>query len=103
MSNKALIAFIPSIPIAFCVLCSMTLPRLEASAETAAGYPTVSTQLFDATPIGGDVHTFVATADTRSPANVELGVKAQIFDPEALGGTARSKFSGAKSIAANSE
>jgi hypothetical protein len=93
MPGKIAIVGVPSIVIAACISCGlMTVRGSGASAETAIVYPTVSMQLFDGSPIGGDIHSFAPPADHSDEA-AWPAVRAQIFEPDAIG-TARSRFSG---------
>jgi hypothetical protein len=99
MPKKALVVSIASIAMGACALCSMAAPgSLRASAETQR-YPSASTQIFDATPIGGELHTLALAAGASQE---EAPVKAQIFDPEVFG-SVRSNFSATRSMTANSD
>jgi hypothetical protein len=101
MPKTALVVSIASIAMGACALCSMIVPGgFVASAETER-YPSANAQIFDATPIGGELHT-LASAARRSQAAANPTVKAQIFDPEVFS-SVRSNFSGTRSIAANSD
>jgi len=103
MPRKALVVSVSALAVAACLVGSLTILRgTGALAETAAGYPSVSTQLFDATPIGGEVRTLFSPAASRPAAEAALSVKAQIFDPDVFGDT-RSKFSGTRSVANSDE
>jgi hypothetical protein len=94
MPRKIAIVGVPSIVIAACISCGlMTVRGSGASAETAIVYPSVSTQLFDGSPIGGEIHSFAPPADHPSDEAGWPAVRAQIFEPDAIG-TARSRFSG---------
>jgi hypothetical protein len=101
MPTKALVVSIASIAMGASALCSMIVPGgFVASAETER-YPSANAQIFDATPIGGELHT-LALAARRSQAAANPTVKAQIFDPEVFG-SVRSNFSGSNSVLANSD
>jgi hypothetical protein len=103
MRGKALSVSIPSIAVAAFALYWLAPPRgFEAAAEPSAGAFSVSTQLFDATLIGGERHTFVPAANEPSRDSAAPAIKAQIFDPEVFG-TVRSNFSGTRSVAGNPE
>ena len=92
MRGKALILSLPSIVVAAGGLCWLApLQGLEAFAEAPAGYPSASAQVFDATPMGGVLHT-ISRAHTSANTGKHQDVKAQIFDPEVFG-SVRSKFS----------
>lgn len=100
MPKKALVVSIASIAIGACALCSMVVPgSFQASAETER-YPSASAQIFDASPIGGELHT-LALAGGASQEAANPPVKAQIFDPEVFG-SVRSNFSATRSMSANS-
>jgi hypothetical protein len=101
MPKKALVVLIASIAMGACALCSMAAPgTFRASAETER-YPSAGTQIFDATPIGGELHT-LALAAGASQEEANPPVKAQIFDPEVFG-SVRSNFSATRSMTANSD
>jgi hypothetical protein len=97
-------ASVPTVALAACALCWLTpVQGFGGSAEIGTGYffP-VRSQLFDATPIGGELRTLApavteALRDSAAPA-----VKAQIFDPEVLGAV-RSRFGGARSVSSRSD
>jgi hypothetical protein len=94
MPKKIAIVGIPSIVIAACVSFGLIAARgSEAAAETGAVYPSVSTQLFDGSPIGGEIHSLAPAAAPASDEAAWPAVRAQIFEPDAIG-TARSRFSG---------
>jgi hypothetical protein len=100
MPRKAIFVSMPSLVVAVAGLCWLAPPRgLEASAETPASFVSASRQVFDATPLGGVLHTI-----SPGPAPTQIGedqqVRAQIFDPEVYGGV-RSKFSGTRAIASD--
>lgn len=100
MPKKALVVSIASIAMGACALCSIFVPAgFQASAETER-YPSANAQIFDATPIGGELHT-LASAAGRSQEAANPPVKAQIFDPEVFG-SVRSNFSGPRSMTASS-
>jgi hypothetical protein len=97
MPGKALLVSVPAIVIAAAALCWLApLQGVEAAAERSQGYLSVSTQLFDGTPVGGALHT-ISPAPTPDRAGENRDVKAQVFDPDIFGAV-RSKFSGAESI-----
>jgi hypothetical protein len=99
MPKKAFILPVASVAVAACALCWLTpLRGFQASAETAWGYPAASTQLFDASPIGGEPGGFGSATGGSNKPGADVSVKAQIFDPEALG-SVRSRFSGTRAIA----
>jgi hypothetical protein len=103
MPRKALAVSAASAAIAACLVCSLINVRAsEAPAAMTTGYPSASTQVFDATPIGGELGTFAAVAVAPAGNSKDAAVKAQIFDPDVLGAV-RSKFSGMRSIAGNVE
>jgi hypothetical protein len=94
MPGKIAVVGVPSIVIAACISCGlMTVRGSGASAETATAYPTVSMQLFDGSPIGGEIHSFAPPAEHPSDEAAWPAVRAQVFEPDAIG-TARSRFSG---------
>ena len=101
MLRKALIVPASSLAIAAGVVCSLAVVRGSgAVAETTAGYPSVSTQLFDSAPIGGELRPLAPTGNS-SAGGWDTSVKAQIFDPGVLG-SHPSTFFGTRSIAGNS-
>jgi hypothetical protein len=103
MPGKALFVSIPSIAAAAFALYWLAPPRsFEAAAEPSDGAFSVSTQIFDATLIGGERHSFVPAANESSRDSAAPAIKAQIFDPEVFG-TVRSNFSGTRSVAGNPE
>ncbi|MBV8848462.1 MAG: hypothetical protein JOZ16_02645 [Methylobacteriaceae bacterium] len=103
MPRKALVVSVSSLAVAACALASLALLRgTGALAEPAASYPSVSTQLFDATPIGGEARTLAPHSGSRQASDINQSVKAQIFDPEVFGGV-RSKFSGTRAVVGNSD
>jgi hypothetical protein len=98
MPGKACVTSVFSIVVAAGALCWLApLQGLEASAETYATSVSVSTQLFDATPVGGALHT-MSPARRTGETHQNQDVRAQIFDPDVFGGV-RSKFSGTERIA----
>ena len=91
MPRKALVLPLASVALAAGALCWLApLRGFEASAEMSSVYPNATTQVFDATPLGGEPAAFASGGN--------VSVKAQIFDPEALG-SVRSSFSGPRSVA----
>jgi len=101
MPKSALVVSIASIAMGACALCSLVVPAsFRASAETER-YPSASAQIFDAAPIGGELHTLALAAGASSEA-ASPPVKAQIFDPEVFG-SVPSNFSATASTIANSE
>ena len=102
MPRNALVVGLPTILVAAGALCWLaSLDGLQASAETSASHVPASTQLFDATPLGGVLHT-ISPAPTRSGPGANQEVRAQIFDPDVFGGV-RSRFSGPGMIVSGSD
>ena len=94
MPRKIAVVGVPSILVAAGISCCLITARGSgAAAETGIVYPTVSMQLFDASPIGGEIRSFAPSSAPASDEAAWPAVRAQIFEPDAIG-TARSRFSG---------
>jgi hypothetical protein len=102
MPRIAFAASVSCFAIAAGLMGSLAVRGSGALAETAAGYPTVNTQLFDATPLGGEPRPLASADRTPRNSGADLTAKAQIFDPEVFGGV-RSKFSEGRSVVGSSE
>jgi hypothetical protein len=94
MPGKAFVISLFPIVVGAGALCWLApLQGFEASAET---FVSARTQLFDATPVGGALHTISPARRTSEP-HEHQDVSAQIFDPDVFGGV-HSKFSGTERI-----
>jgi hypothetical protein len=94
MPGKAFAISLFPIVVGAGALCWLApLQGFEASAET---FVSASTQLFDATPVGGAFHAISPARRTSEPHEYQ-DVSAQIFDPDVFGGV-HSKFSGTERI-----
>jgi hypothetical protein len=94
MPGKAFVISLFPIVVGAGALCWLApLQGFEASAET---FVSASTQLFDATPVGGALHTISPARRTSEP-HEHQDVSAQIFDPDVFGGV-HSKFAGTERI-----
>lgn len=94
MPRKIAVVGVPSLALAVGISVGLIALRGSgASAETGAVYPSVSTQLFDASPIGGEINSLAPPAAPGAEQAAWPAVRAQIFEPDAIG-AARSRFSG---------
>jgi hypothetical protein len=102
MPRNALVVGLPTILVAAGALCWLApLGGLQASADPSASYISATTQLFDATPLGGVLHA-ISPAPTRSARGANQDVRAQIFDPDVFGGV-RSRFAGPGIVVSGSD
>ncbi len=95
MTNKAFLVSV-SLSLAASLPCAAQSP-LEA--ETI--YPTANTQMFDATPIGGEVHHLAFTRPISRESSGRTTISEQLFDPEVIGGQAFHFADPSQSIADN--